>query len=419
MNLSNLPFSTFNDAKSNDTESLRDTSSPRRSSTGIARFKGALRIAFWPFLLSRLWVFVFAYWGHFQYANVQGRYLVPFKGGWEGVPNWWLNPWTTYDSERFVHVAERGYDVVTSVSFPLYSVLLIPFNRSETAMAAWGFGLSNAFFLLGLAMLYLLTKRDFGSETVARGTLWATAFFPATVIFSAVYAESLFFLLLVLTFWEARAGRWWRAALWAFLLGLTRNSGPILFVALAIEYSMQWKSARDQGRETPPLVCALATTSPLVAFVAFQFYLKHTLGGSDLVLKQAHALGRDWIAPWIPVWREILFIAQGRSDVGTLVNFWATLTGIVVAFAFWKRGLSYTAFLGGMLLAFLTYGMTYPPYTIGAMRYLAPTFPLQQRLAMTVSAHAQRPLTRLILISVALIASATVAYGFGAKHFLF
>ncbi|HVF85073.1 MAG TPA: hypothetical protein VM821_03765 [Abditibacteriaceae bacterium] len=386
----------------------------------VPDFKTALRLALPIFLLSRAWVAVFAYWGHFQYANVQGKYLQPFKGGWQGVPNWWLNPWTTYDAERFVHVAERGYDVVTSISFPLYSILLIPFNRSEVAMAAWGVLLSNGAFLLALAMLYRLTARDFNSLPVAKAALWATAFFPSTVIFSAVYAESLFLLLLVLTFWNARGNRWGWAALFGLLAGLTRNSGPILFVALAIEYSMQCRAAQREGRPAPSLLLALATTTPLLAFVAFQLYLKQTLGGSDLILKQANVLGRDWMLPWVPLWKEVLFVAAGRADMGTLINFWATLTGIAVAVAFWKRGvLSYTAFLGGMLLAFLTYGMTYPPYTIGAMRYLAVTCPMQQRLGLVITASLQRPMARLLLLIVALMASALVAFGFGMKSFLF
>lgn len=382
-------------------------------------FKSALRLVLPIFLLSRVWVAVFAYWGQAVYAS-QGKYLQPFKGGWQGVPNWWLNPWTTYDGERFVHVAERGYDVVTSVSFPLYSILLIPFNRSEVAMAAWGVLLSNLAFLIALAMLYRLTARDFNSSSVAKAAVWATAFFPATVIFSAVYAESVFLLLLVLTFWNARGHRWGWAALFGLLVGLTRNSGPIVFAALAIEYSIQWRTAQREGRRKPSLLSALATTTPLLAFVGFQLYLKHALGGSDLVLKQAHALGRDWILPWIPIWRETLFVAGGRGGMGTLINFWATLTGIILAFAFWKRGiLSYTAFLSGMLLAFLTYGMTFPPYTIGAMRYLAVTFPMQQRLGLVISTYLQRPMSRLLLLIVALGASALVAFAFGMKSFLF
>ena len=400
-------------------DSTTKDSSIENEAAPVPDFKTALRLALWPFLLSRLWVAIFAYWGHFQYANVDGNYLKPFRGGWQGVPNWWLNPWTTYDGERFVHVAERGYDVVTSVSFPLYSMLLVPFNRSEVAMAAWGVALSNVAFLLALAMLFRLTMRDFKSSSVAKGALWATAFFPATVIFSAVYAESVFLLLLVMTFWEARGGHWGRAALYGFLAGLTRNPGPILCVALLIEYSMQWKTARDENRPAPSLLAGVAALAPLVAFVLFQLYLKRTLGGSDLVLKQAHALGRDWMWPWIPIWKEVVFIANGHNEVATIVNFWAALTGIALAFVFWKRGLSYTAFLGGMLLAFLTYGMTYPPYTIGAMRYLCVTFPMQQRLGLAVSRYVRLPLLRIVLVMLALLTSAAVAFGFGFKAFLF
>ncbi len=382
-------------------------------------FKTALRWACWPFLLSRLWVALFAYWGHWEYTQA-GKYLKPFVGGWQGVPNWWLNPWTTYDSERFVHVGERGYDVITSVSFPFYSMLLSPFAPNEVAMSAWGVLLSNLAFLLALAMLFRLTNRDFNSP-VARGTLWALAFFPATVIFSAVYAESVFLLLLIMTFWDARGGNWGRAIVWAFLAGLTRNSGPILCVALLVEYAMQRKTANDEDRPTPSLVAGLAIIAPVVAFVGFQLYLRWDLGRGDLVFRQQHALGRTWMWPWLPVWHEIqALLLRGAFNITTVVNLWATLAGIVVAFAYWKRGvLSYTVFLGGLLLAFLGYGLMYAPYTVGAMRYLAVTFPMSQRLSCWALSLAKRPMTRGILIALALMTSAIVAFAFGFKVYLF
>ncbi len=388
----------------------------------VPSFRAAVRMIWWPFLLSRLWVFVFAYWGHFQYANKEGKYLVPFKGGWIGVSNWWLNPWTSYDSERFVHVAERGYEVVTSVSFPLYSWLLMPFRHSEIAMAAWGILLSNVAFLLALAMLYRLTQRDFNAS-IAKATIWATAFFPATVVFSAVYSESLFLLLVVLTFWNARSGSWAWAALFGLLAGLTRNPGPILCAALAIEYSMQRKTARDNEKksENSHIAAWLAIAAPLLAFVGFQLYLRHNLGGNDLILRQQHALGRDWMFPLTPVAREIWsLVAHGYTDMTTLTNLWATLTGLFLIFAFWKRGVfSYTVFLGGVLLSFLAYGVTYAPFTVGAVRYLAAAFPMEQRLAMWALPLAQRQRTRWMLIACALAASGLIAFYFGRKDYLF
>lgn len=382
-------------------------------------FKGALGLAFWPFLLSRLWVCFFAYWGQSEYARA-GKYLQPFKGGWEGVPNWWFNPWTTYDAERFVHVAERGYDLVTSVSFPFYSILLLPFRHSEIAMAAWGVLLSNVAFLLALALLFQLTQRDFDRE-VATLSLWALAFFPATIVFSAVYSESVFLLFLLLTFWNARGGNWKWAAFWGLLAGLTRNSGPILCAALLVEYSMQCRSARSEGKTPPSRWKMLATLPPLLAFVGFQLYLRQTLGGSDLMLKQAHALGRDWMMPWTPLLKELyVFFFKNHVDVTTTVNLWTTLASVFLLFRFWRKGrFSYTVFLGGVMLAFLSYGVTYASYTVASVRYLAATFPVQQRLALTLRPVWKYPLFRGAIVALALFLSAWVAFAFGQKVYLF
>ena len=64
--------------------------------------------------------------------------------------------------------------------------------------------------------------------------LLLVAFFPAALFFSAVYSESLFLLLSVGAVLAARQGRWaWAGAL-AALAALTRNSGVLLLVPLAL-----------------------------------------------------------------------------------------------------------------------------------------------------------------------------------------
>lgn len=372
----------------------------------------SLRMVALPFILSRLWVALFAYWGHSQRP-----FLKPVHGGWAGVENWWLNPWTTYDSERFIKVAERGYDVATSVSFPLYSVLLTPFRGDAIAMAAWGVLLSNLAFWCALLVLLRLTARDFNLP-MAKAAVWVLAFFPSSVIFSAVYAESVFLLFVVLTWWNARNGKWGRAALWSLLAGLTRNSGPILTAALLVEFAMQWRHARDEKRSLSPWA-ALSPIAPLAAFAGFQIFLRYDLGRGDLVLAQAHTLGRDWMLPWTSIWNETLSILHGTRDTTTLINYWATITALILIVAYWRRSLSYTIFLSGVVLSFLTFGLTFPPFTTGAVRYLAVVFPMQQRLAMWALSLMRRPIARLSIVALGLTACGIVAFEFGKKYYLF
>src|SRR5688572_10886942 len=114
-------------------------------------------VSIWgAFFLSRLWIGIFAYAGHS--AN---PYLRPVPGGFSGVRDWWLNPWTPFDSEWFIRIAIEGYDQKTAAFLPLYSMLLSLAGKSETAMAWWGVLISNAAFAASLHLMYRLTRIDY------------------------------------------------------------------------------------------------------------------------------------------------------------------------------------------------------------------------------------------------------------------
>src|SRR5439155_20605889 len=123
----------------------------RESATRVG-WRDAARAALWPFLLSRVWVALFVYLGH-----ARRPFLAPVPGGWEGVASWWLNPWTTYDSQWFLRMAVVGYEAVTAAVFPFYSLVLHAAGPDEIRMAAWGVLVGNVAFALALAGLYQLT----------------------------------------------------------------------------------------------------------------------------------------------------------------------------------------------------------------------------------------------------------------------
>jgi Gpi18-like mannosyltransferase len=108
------------------------------------------------------------------------------------VENYWLNPWTYFDSRFFLGIAGHGYTPETTAFFPLYPLLLRLFAPSETAMALCGVLVSNLALAVALPLFYALTVRDFSRDTANRAT-WLLAFFPTTVFFSALYTEAVFF----------------------------------------------------------------------------------------------------------------------------------------------------------------------------------------------------------------------------------
>lgn len=76
--------------------------------------------------------------------------------------------------------------------FPLYPLLARLAGGSDWAM----FVIPNVCFLVGLVLLYELTKRRFDSEH-AQLVLWLIAVGPAAMFFSYPYSESLLLMLAV------------------------------------------------------------------------------------------------------------------------------------------------------------------------------------------------------------------------------
>lgn len=133
----------------------------------------------------------------FEYLGI--RYL-PFKGSFpyfdtilkgSGLPQW-LWQWGSFDGVHYLMLAKNGYDGFgTQVFFPLYPMLMNLFSNFLNPLVA-GLLISNLSILLAAIVLYSLTKNK-----------WAVAFlfaFPTSFFFGAIYTESFFLLLVLLTY---------------------------------------------------------------------------------------------------------------------------------------------------------------------------------------------------------------------------
>lgn len=124
----------------------------------------------------------------FPYADT---ILVP-----TGLPQW-LWSWGNFDGVHYLTLAASGYDGFgTQVFFPLYPML-----GHFTAPFVTLFLVSNISVLLAGILLFKLVKKHFDENTAKWSVLFLFAF-PASLFFGAVYTESLFLLLLLLSFWK-------------------------------------------------------------------------------------------------------------------------------------------------------------------------------------------------------------------------
>ena len=369
-----------------------------------ARFVGLL------WIVSRTWLGLCAYAGHRAHP-----FREPIVGGYSGVPDWWLNVWTTYDSTYYIEIAQHGYRALTSAFFPLYPLLLRPFSGSDNHAALAGVVISNLSCLIGLWLLLRLATLQLGDAAGRRAAL-ALAFFPSAVFSMAVYTDALFLMLSLAALYSARLSRWWIAALFGSMAALTRNAGAVLAVALLTEWWLQRRGAVTRATA----LHAAALAAPLFTFIAMQLYFRARFGGVTLLAAQV-SFGRAASLPWVPVWRDLgEMLRHGFSlySFVTLLNVAASCLVFVFIWSFRSRlARSESVLMAGIMLMQLCWSRTWPPYTISSMRYVLSTSAFPEALALTSLRRVPRSL-ELGLAALGVLTSGAVAYLFGLKAFV-
>ncbi len=157
--------------------------------------------------------------------------------------------WANFDGEHFLSIAKFGYKPLEQAFFPLYPALmsLLQIDLVDTRYNPFfnlvfiGLIISHLAFLVALLFLWKLIKEDYSGQT-SFGTILVMLLFPTSFYFGAVYSESIFLLLTVLSFYFARRSNWWLAGIFGFFASLTRVFGVLLLPALLIEAYQQKQS---------------------------------------------------------------------------------------------------------------------------------------------------------------------------------
>ncbi len=199
-----------------------------------------------------------------------------------------------FDSGFYTWIAGEGYNRDNAAFPPLYPIaikLLVtlgctPFGLEPPAcdypLAA--FVVSNLSALAVSVALFRLARLDMDDTQSRRGVFYFLLF-PTAFFLTAIYSESLFILLAILSFYFARTQRWPLAGLSGALAMLARVSGLALFAGLLVEFAVQWW--RERNRRDLRWLWLLPV--PL-AFVAFEYALN--LGGMSFFETQQALWGR-------------------------------------------------------------------------------------------------------------------------------
>lgn len=362
------------------------------------------------YVLSRLVCSAFVYLGHIRHP-----YLEEIPGGWAGVDNWWLNPWTTYDSYWYLSIAKDGYTAQSTAFFPLYPMVLKLFGEDISTMAFGGALLSHALFLLALCLIFKLTTKEH-DQTVAHVTVWTLCFIPSAAFFGAVYTESLFLVLTAGTFLALRNQRWGLSAFLAALAALTRNPGLLLALVIALE--VYYHPSRDAMKPSRRWITPLA---PLLSFGVVQLYYWHKFGSPWSGLASQEFYHRKLMWPWRPLQNDLVAVFQpghgpGYYFIVTLSVLTTTLAIGLVIYGVRKIPAGYLVLIGGVTMMNLVYAWTLTPSTISGIRYMGALFPFSQLLAILYCRTHRYRLITPMLVALQLFAFMVYSYNFGLKH---
>ena len=164
--------------------------------------------------------------------------LVKSFSGWDS--GWYLS--IVQNGYRWVGLQSQGQNVAY---FPLYPLLVKIFSWPFPSSAATvELVLAWVAFFAGLVAFHQLALLDLSARESEAATFFL-ALVPGALFYFMGYTEALFLVLSVCAFFCARRGAWWISAIFAFFAALTRSTGFLLAIPLAVEWFQQRREAKQ------------------------------------------------------------------------------------------------------------------------------------------------------------------------------
>ncbi len=343
------------------------------------------------FLLSFFAEQFFVFHKSFPYVEY---YLIP-----SGFPQW-VWSFGNFDGVHYLTIAETGYGLVefVQVFFPLYP-FLIRFLKPlfDGNYFASGLFIANACFLLVLFVFRRLLQKDMPTKN-SNWVLLAMVVFPFSFFFGSIYTESIFLLLVLLSFYYAREKRWLLAGIFGALASATRITGIFLLPALLWEQYGETilanvKKVQAVGYKKSVLVKTTLYTVRDVCMTPTTYIVPLGMAGYMLYLQLkfadflyfwhvqpifgAERSGSQLILPPQVLWRyaKIFFTASPRQ-----YNFWVALWEVLsFLFAFTLLVIAHKRKIRLSYLIFSWFALLIPSFTgtFSSMpRYILVIFPL-------------------------------------------
>jgi hypothetical protein len=330
--------------------------------------------------------------------------------GWHNV----VTGWNKQDANWFLMIARDGYsDHNGSAAFyPAYPVLIRMVGYlclGHQLVAAYI--VSNGALVAALVILYRLTEREFDTAFARRAVLYL-AVFPTAFFLFDTYSEALFLLAAVGAFYLARSRRWGWAGLVGLLATLTRSTGVVVVLALAVEAIHQAVEEHSAHREHSvglensagqensagevalpsrpglPARTALrlaASALPLAGIAGYLLFWQLRFHDWSRPFRLESAIwGRQFSLPWVTFWHgmtDAWTLGQVGNDAWWMLDFVLVAAGLLLSIWVAMRARpSYAVYTWASIVLFLAESVPGRPLASDP-RYLVTLFPLAWALA--------------------------------------
>jgi Gpi18-like mannosyltransferase len=362
-------------------------------------FTQALRFVWLPWLLARIIVGAALCLSRYSISHIGVSSAKAITASHEGLTSW--------DASWYVQIASGGYRSVPQTGlrfFPLYPEFVGALHMVTRAPAsALAVLVANVASLLACILLYLLTRKELDGA-VGRRAVWLLCLSPAAFVLVMGYAEGVFLVFVLAAFACLRTKRWWLAAVFGVLCGLTRPLGLLVAIPALIEIIPALRSAPLKGK----VAQVSAVLGPLVGTGLYLSWVANRYGNFFLpfsIQTGANAHG-GFSNPFSVTWHASQELFHGH--VGTALHVpWIGLCLILLVVCFVRLPLSYAVFTAAILLAAIC-GQNLDSFE----RYALSAFPLLMA-GGTLLRSDRVALPVFSLLSVAMFAYALLAF-FGA-----
>lgn len=276
------------------------------------------------------------------------QYILPLRGTYIGgatqayLSNPLLYSRANFDGNHYIGISQTGYGYAQQAFFPFYPHLIHYLKPIFKEPVITGIIISNTAFFFSLIFLVKLLRLDYDESTI-KWSIVALLIFPTSFYFSSVYTESLFFFLVISSFYFARTKHWWLAGILGVLASYTRFVGIFLFPALIIEW---WQHDKKIKNIIPLLLIPLG-------LINYMWFLKRSTGDALSFFHVQKSFGQfrseKIILLYQVFWRYLkMLLTVNRSDPLFLTILLESATGVLFLitsiYSFIKHRLSYAAF---------------------------------------------------------------------------